>query len=82
MRKESQQLTDMRFAQAASCLTPKLYKRLVPFFSRFEQTAREIRLRLDRPLSVTCADAALSFALAICIDGALVRAKSNASSTV
>ena len=46
-----------RFKQAAKCLCPSIGKRLLPLSERFEATAQEIRLRINRPLCVVCTDA-------------------------
>ncbi len=46
--------TNRRFEQAARCLSPPLFQTLRPYFSKFENTAQEIRLRRNRPLSVVC----------------------------
>ena len=47
-------LVNNRFAQAAGCLSPPLYCVLKPYFSKFENSAQEIRLRINRPLSIVC----------------------------
>ena len=58
MQQDFQNRQDKRFAQAAVCLSPRLYKALIPYFERFENSAQEIRLRLGRPLLVQCPDKA------------------------
>ena len=40
-----------RFAQAAGCLSPPLLSAVKPYFSKFEYSAQEIRLRVNRPLA-------------------------------
>ena len=43
-----------RFAQAAGCLSPPIYRVLSRHFARFESEAQEIRLRVGRPVAVVC----------------------------
>ena len=43
-----------RLNQAASCLCPPLYRLLFPHFASLEDKAQEIRLRVNRPVSVAC----------------------------
>lgn len=45
-----------RFKQAISCLCPPIYKRLLPLSERLSNSAQEIRLRINRPLSIVCPD--------------------------
>lgn len=45
-----------RLAQAASCLGPPISRLLEPHFPLLEESAQEIRLRVDRPLCVKCGD--------------------------
>ena len=49
------QMTDKyRFLQAISCLNSSLYRYVSPLAERLCSTAQEIRLRVDRPVSVVC----------------------------
>ncbi len=43
-----------RFRQAISCLSPQLCKKLLPLEKNLLSTAQEIRLRVNRPLSIVC----------------------------
>ena len=46
--------TSSRFAQAAGCLSPPLFRALSKHFGRLEDEAQEIRLRVGRPVAVVC----------------------------
>ena len=43
-----------RFRQAISCLSPQLCKKLLPYENNLSSTAQEIRLRVNRPLTIVC----------------------------
>lgn len=58
-----------RFEQAARCLKPILYDRLSAHMDFFRDRAQEIRLRLNRPVSVCCAREVYYFSR----DGALCK---------
>ena len=45
-----------RFIQAVKCLCPSICKRLYPLSERLENSAQEIRLRINRPLCIVCTD--------------------------
>ena len=45
-----------RFTQAVKCLCPSISKRLYALCERFENSALEIRLRINRPLCIVCTD--------------------------
>lgn len=45
-----------RFSQASGCLSSQLYRRIVPLADRLCNDAMEIRLRVNRPLTVVCSD--------------------------
>ena len=45
-----------RFIQAVKCLCPSICKRLYPLSERLENSAHEIRLRINRPLCIVCTD--------------------------
>lgn len=52
------QMTDeFRFLQAISCLNTSLYRYVSPLASKLCGTAQEIRLRVNRPLTIVCTDA-------------------------
>lgn len=46
----------LRFSQAAQCLSPRLLSRVKDLEKDLAYSANELRLRLNRPLSVSCAD--------------------------
>lgn len=46
----------LRFSQAAGCLSPRLLSRIKALEGELAHSASEIRLRINRPLSVSCAD--------------------------
>ncbi len=43
-----------RFSQASGCLSSQLYRRVVPLADRLCADAQEIRLRVNRPLTIVC----------------------------
>lgn len=43
-----------RLAQAAGCISPPIYRLLLPHFSKLENKVQEIRLRSHRPVAVVC----------------------------
>ncbi len=43
-----------RFNQAIGCLSPQLYKAVVPLSEKLFCSAQEIRLRVNRPLAIVC----------------------------
>lgn len=43
-----------RLRQASQCLSPAIQKKLSPYIKQLQNTATEIRLRLNRPLSIVC----------------------------
>lgn len=45
-----------RFKQAIGYLCPSVYKRLLPLADRLCNSAQEIRLRVNRPLTIVCPD--------------------------
>lgn len=45
---------ETRFMQAAGCLCQNIGKRLMPLSKKMGATAQEIRLRLNRPLTIVC----------------------------
>lgn len=52
---------DKRLRQAAVCLEQELYSAVMRHEDRLCRTVRELRLRLDRPLTAVCADGARYF---------------------
>lgn len=46
----------LRFSQAAQCLSPRLLSRVKDLEKDLAYSASELRLRVNRPLSVSCAD--------------------------
>ena len=45
-----------RFRQALRCLSPSIQKRLIPLTEQLCTKAQEIRLRINRPLTIVCPD--------------------------
>ena len=45
-----------RFKQALRCLSPSIQKKLIPLSAQLCTKAQEIRLRLNRPLTIVCPD--------------------------
>ena len=68
-----------RFSQAARCLSPRLLSRIKGLENELAARASEIRLRINRPVSVSCADQSLyiteSGALTSNLSGRLVTAE-------
>ena len=57
-----------RFRQAISCLSPRLCKKLLPLEEKLSSTAQEIRLRVNRPLSIITPE----FTYYVTLNGGLV----------